>query len=54
MVQRALRMRRSLATAVAFLTVTVMTAPAAYASGSSMPWEQPLEKILLWIEGPVA
>ncbi len=26
----------------------------AYASGSSMPWEQPLEQILQSIEGPVA
>ena len=54
MIQRALRMRRHLATAAAFLTVSVMMAPAAYASGSSMPWEQPLEKILQSIEGPVA
>jgi type IV secretion system protein VirB2 len=29
------------------------TAPA-YASGSSMPWEQPLQQILQSIEGPVA
>ena len=54
MIQCALRMRRHVATAAAFLTVTVMTAPTAYASGSSMPWEQPLEKILQSIEGPVA
>ncbi|RWI72186.1 TrbC/VirB2 family protein [Mesorhizobium sp.] len=54
MIQRALRIRRHLATAAAFLTITVMTAPAAYASGSSMPWEQPLEKILQSVEGPVA
>jgi len=30
-----------------------LTAPA-YASGSSMPWEQPLQQILQSIEGPVA
>ncbi len=54
MIQRALRIRRQFATAAAFLPVTVMMAPAAYASGSSMPWEQPLEKILQSIEGPVA
>lgn len=36
-------------TAVALLS----TAPA-HASGSSMPWEQPLEQILQSIEGPVA
>ncbi|QOF73380.1 TrbC/VIRB2 family protein [Aminobacter sp. SR38] len=54
MIQRALRIRRHLAGVAAFLTVTVMTAPAAYASGSSMPWEQPLEKILQSVEGPVS
>ena len=54
MIQRALRIRRHLETAAALLTVTVMTAPGAYASGSSMPWEQPLEKILQSVEGPVA
>ncbi|MBZ9803413.1 TrbC/VirB2 family protein [Mesorhizobium sp. ES1-6] len=31
----------------------IMTAPA-YAAGSSMPWEQPLQQILESIEGPVA
>ena len=54
MIRPALRIRRQFATAAAFLTVSVMMAPAAYASGSSMPWEQPLEKILQSIEGPVA
>ncbi|MER9412334.1 TrbC/VirB2 family protein [Mesorhizobium sp. M0589] len=33
--------------------ILVMAAPA-YASGSSMPWEQPLQQILQSIEGPVA
>ncbi|WP_245459126.1 MULTISPECIES: TrbC/VirB2 family protein [unclassified Mesorhizobium] len=33
--------------------ILVMVAPA-YASGSSMPWEQPLQQILQSIEGPVA
>nr|WP_242390370.1 TrbC/VirB2 family protein [Polymorphum gilvum] len=33
----------------------MMTAvPAAHASGSSMPWEAPLQKILESVEGPVA
>jgi len=54
MIHRAQRIRRQLATAAALLTVSVLMAPAAYASGSSMPWEQPLEKILQSIEGPVA
>jgi type IV secretory pathway VirB2 component (pilin) len=34
-------------------TVVMMTAPA-YAAGSSMPWEEPLQKILESVEGPVA
>ncbi|CAM5603044.1 type IV secretion system protein VirB2 [Aquamicrobium terrae] len=54
MIQRALRIRRQFATAAAFVTVSVMMAPAAHASGSSMPWEEPLEKILESIEGPVS
>ena len=54
MIQRTLRIRRHIATTAAFLTVSVMMAPAAYASGSSMPWEQPLEKILQSVEGPVS
>ncbi|MER9732984.1 TrbC/VirB2 family type IV secretion system protein [Mesorhizobium sp. RSR565B] len=33
--------------------ILVMAAPAC-ASGSSMPWEQPLQQILQSIEGPVA
>ncbi|MBA8910233.1 TrbC/VirB2 family protein [Aminobacter ciceronei] len=41
----------------AFCSVTLMSltlAPAAHASGSSMPWEQPLQQILQSVEGPVA
>lgn len=33
--------------------MTMMIAPA-YAAGSSMPWEEPLQQILESIEGPVA
>lgn len=54
MIQRALSLRRHLATAAALMTVSLLMAPAAHASGSSMPWEQPLEKILESIEGPVS
>ncbi|RWB53894.1 TrbC/VirB2 family protein [Mesorhizobium sp.] len=36
------------------LLISLMTASAANAAGSSMPWEQPLEKILQSIEGPVS
>jgi len=46
------RNRLTMAVSVAALSV-VMAAPA-YASGSSMPWEQPLQQILQSIEGPVA
>jgi type IV secretion system protein TrbC len=54
MIRRVFRIRRHIATAAAFVTVSLLMAPAAYASGSSMPWEQPLEKVLQSIEGPVA
>ncbi|RWM24689.1 TrbC/VirB2 family protein [Mesorhizobium sp.] len=43
-----------LVTAATTLIVSVMVVPAANAAGSSMPWEQPLEKILQSIEGPVS
>ena len=46
--------RRPLAIAgVAGLAVLVLM-PAAYASGSSMPWETPLNQILESVQGPVA
>lgn len=54
MIQHALRIRRRLATAVSVTFVTLALAPAAHASGSQMPWEEPLQKILQSIEGPVA
>ena len=37
----------------AFVIVAAVAAPA-YAAGSGMPWEAPLQKILESIEGPVA
>ena len=45
--------RRVLATASAFAFVALTTAPA-YAAGTNMPWEQPLNQILESVEGPVA
>jgi type IV secretion system protein TrbC len=39
--------------ATAFGVLALMTAPA-YAAGSNMPWEQPLNQILESIQGPVA
>jgi type IV secretion system protein VirB2 len=42
-----------MAAVMAFAVVALMTAPA-YAAGSNMPWEQPLNQILESIQGPVA
>ena len=54
MIRRALRVRRHIATVAAVTYASLILAPAAHASGSSMPWEQPLQQILQSIEGPVA
>ena len=43
-----------MATAALTVSISMMLAPAAHASGSSMPWEAPLQSILQSIEGPVA
>ena len=40
--------------ATAALGLGAIVAAPAYASGTSMPWEQPLNQILESIEGPVA
>src|SRR5690606_29176311 len=54
---KAPRHRRALLDRVAAAGVSALcllyTAPA-YASGSSMPWEEPLQAVLESIEGPVA
>jgi type IV secretion system protein VirB2 len=47
------RTRTRLYTATTFAAVALITAPA-YAAGSNMPWEQPLQQILDSIQGPVA
>ncbi|WLD96302.1 TrbC/VirB2 family protein [Agrobacterium leguminum] len=39
---------------VSVVSVTLLAAAPAHASGSSMPWEEPLQQILESIEGPVA
>jgi type IV secretion system protein TrbC len=39
--------------AVTFLSFALATAPA-FAAGSNMPWEQPLNQILESVQGPVA
>ena len=46
-------LRHRLSGAVTFTALMVLTAPA-YAAGSSMPWEAPLQSILDSIQGPVA
>jgi type IV secretory pathway VirB2 component (pilin) len=45
--------RARLAAAATFAAFVLMTAPA-YAAGTNMPWEQPLQQILDSIQGPVA
>ncbi|PLP60812.1 conjugal transfer protein TrbC [Mesorhizobium loti] len=45
---------RRIAAGVTIISVNLALTYAAHAAGSSMPWEQPLEKILQSIEGPVA
>ena len=48
------RSRRNLASVTTLISISLMTASPAHASGSSMPWEEPLQQILESIEGPVA
>ena len=54
MIAKLLRARRQVVAGTSSAFLSVAFAPAAYASGSSMPWEQPLQQILQSIEGPVA
>ena len=39
---------------VTFTALTFLLTAPAYASGSGMPWEQPLQQILDSVQGPVA
>ena len=50
---RIARARRQLSATATVIFVAAMTAPA-YAAGSNMPWEQPLNQILESVQGPVA
>ncbi|ESX29193.1 conjugal transfer protein TrbC [Mesorhizobium sp. LSHC440B00] len=54
MIQRLRLARHRLAMTVFVPTLVLGMAAPAFASGSSMPWEQPLQQILQSIEGPVA
>jgi type IV secretory pathway VirB2 component (pilin) len=47
------RLRGHLVSAATSLSLFLMTAPA-YAAGSNMPWETPLNSILESVQGPVA
>jgi type IV secretory pathway VirB2 component (pilin) len=46
-------LRSRFGAAVSFVVLLLMTAPA-YAAGSNMPWETPLNSILESVQGPVA
>ena len=53
MTQELPRIYRNAATATITCIVTLFSIPA-WAAGSNMPWEQPLNQILQSVEGPVA
>lgn len=42
------------AASLATFGLVLLTAAPAWAAGSNMPWEQPLNQILQSVEGPVA
>ena len=53
MIRRAFLIRQHIAT-VAAIGFVILTSAPAWAAGSNMPWEQPLNQILQSVEGPVA
>lgn len=46
--------RRQLPLTALALGLALTLAPPAFASGSGMPWEQPLQQVLESVQGPVA
>ena len=48
------RVPRRVGALIALTALLLAYAPAAHASGSSMPWETPLNQILQSVQGPVA
>ena len=46
-------LERCVISTIVFATASLTVAPA-FAAGSNMPWEQPLNQILQSVEGPVA
>ena len=51
---RARQMGRAALTPIVSVATTLLLAAPAFAAGSNMPWEQPLNQILESIQGPVA
>ncbi len=54
MLSDAHRVRRRVGALIALTALLLAYASAAHASGSSMPWETPLNQILQSVQGPVA
>ena len=53
MIRSFARIHPNVLTAATLAATSVLAAPA-FAAGSNMPWEQPLQQILQSIEGPVS
>ena len=53
MIRLSSRKQQGLAAIMFLLTACVLATPA-FAAGSNMPWEQPLQQILQSIQGPVS
>ena len=53
MIRPFVRVHLNMLTVATFVIANVLTTPA-FAAGSNMPWEQPLQQILQSIEGPVS
>ena len=54
MIHRPFRIRRVITTPAACIAPVILLSAPAWAAGSNMPWEQPLNQILQSVEGPVA
>jgi type IV secretory pathway VirB2 component (pilin) len=51
---KCLAVQRAVTAAGVLLSSVLVHSSAAFAAGSSMPWEQPLQQVLQSVEGPVA
>jgi len=54
MILQSIRRCSRLARAASLVAITAVVASPAFAAGSNMPWEQPLQQILESVQGPVA